>query len=147
MAPILEAMPPHITLVKVAGMFNATVQVLLSIATWTFGAEMEQSIACHKIQGPSRRALLLPATETPVGLAASSLVPTTAAQSTPEASLPVGSGTGENSTARIVAAASAFLDTRNDAERKTVLFAWTDTAQKQRWSNFPDGAFEPTVLM
>jgi hypothetical protein len=35
----------------------------------------------------------------------------------------------------------------SDTEKDTVLFDWTDTAQKQRWSNFPAGAFERAGLM
>jgi hypothetical protein len=46
-----------------------------------------------------------------------------------------------------VAAANAFLDALTDAERDDVLFDWSDTAQKQRWSNFPEGLFERDGLM
>ena len=35
----------------------------------------------------------------------------------------------------------------SDTEKDTVLFDWTDSAQKQRWSNFPNGAFERAGLM
>jgi hypothetical protein len=50
-------------------------------------------------------------------------------------------------TPNIVAAANAFLATLSDAEKDTVLFDWTDTAQKQRWSNFPPAGFERAGLM
>lgn len=53
----------------------------------------------------------------------------------------------QDATASIVAAANAFLETLSDTEKDTVLFDWTDTAQKQRWSNFPDGPFERAGLM
>ena len=42
-------------------------------------------------------------------------------------------------TARIVNAANAFLATLDDKQRQTVLFAFDDEQQRQRWSNFPTG--------
>jgi hypothetical protein len=41
-----------------------------------------------------------------------------------------------------VAAANAFLETLDETERENALFDWTDTTQKQRWSNLPEGLFE-----
>ncbi len=61
---------------------------------------------------------------------------------TPDASDAAASATPE-----IVAAAEAFLDTLGDDERDAVLFDWDDTAQKQRWSNLPEGGFERAGLM
>lgn len=46
-----------------------------------------------------------------------------------------------------MAAANAFLDTLSDTERESVLFDATDTEQKQRWSNLPEGLFERAGLM
>ena len=43
---------------------------------------------------------------------------------------------------KTVDAATAFLATLNDDQKKTVSFDWTDTEQKQRWSNFPNVAFQ-----
>lgn len=40
-------------------------------------------------------------------------------------------------TARIVAAANAFLDTLDNAQRGKVNFAFDDAAQRKRWSNLP----------
>ena len=45
-------------------------------------------------------------------------------------------------TPRIVEAADAFLATLDPARKATVQFAQGDTAQKQRWSNLPGGAFD-----
>jgi Protein of unknown function (DUF3500) len=50
-------------------------------------------------------------------------------------------------TKKVVAAANAFLATLGSTEKDTVLFDWTDTAQKQRWSNFPTGMFQRAGLM
>jgi hypothetical protein len=47
---------------------------------------------------------------------------------------------------KTVDAATAFLATLNDDQRKTVSFDWTDTEQKQRWSNFPNVAFQRAGL-
>lgn len=44
-------------------------------------------------------------------------------------------GTGH--TARLAAAADAFLATLDDAQRGKVSFAWDDAAQRKRWSNLP----------
>src|SRR6185436_2945427 len=49
-------------------------------------------------------------------------------------------------TPRIVAAADAFLATLDPAQKTTVQFAQGDTAQKQRWSNLPGGAFQRAGL-
>jgi uncharacterized protein DUF3500 len=49
-------------------------------------------------------------------------------------------------TPRIVAAADAFLATLDPAQKATVQFAQGDTAQKQRWSNLPGGAFQRAGL-
>ena len=57
------------------------------------------------------------------------------------------SSTSQDATPKIVAAANAFLATLSDTEKDTMLFDWTDTAQKQRWSNFPTGAFDRAGLM
>ncbi len=40
----------------------------------------------------------------------------------------------------IVAAADAFLATLTDDQKTATLFDFSDTAQRTRWSNFPDGA-------
>jgi hypothetical protein len=53
----------------------------------------------------------------------------------------------EDATSAIVAAANAFLGTLSDDEKSAVLFDWSDTAQKQRWSNLPEGGFERDGLM
>ena len=57
------------------------------------------------------------------------------------------SNSSEDTTPKIVAAANAFLGTLGDSEKDTVLFDWTDTAQKQRWSNFPPAGFQRAGLM
>lgn len=56
------------------------------------------------------------------------------------------STTGQNATPQIVAAANAFLQTLSSTEQDTVRFPWTDTAQKQRWSNLPEGLVARTGL-
>lgn len=56
-------------------------------------------------------------------------------------------GASQSATPAIVAAANAFLATLSDAEKKTVSFAWSDTAQKQRWSNLPQGLYQRAGLM
>jgi hypothetical protein len=57
------------------------------------------------------------------------------------------SSTAQDATPGIVAAANAFLATLSDTEQDSVLFDWSDTEQKQRWSNFPEGLFERDGLM
>lgn len=43
----------------------------------------------------------------------------------------------QTATAKIVSAANAFLGTLDDRQRQTVMFAFDDQKQRQRWSNFP----------
>jgi hypothetical protein len=45
--------------------------------------------------------------------------------------------TGQTAPARIVGAANAFLSTLDQGQRERVVFAYTDDAQRARWSNFP----------
>lgn len=55
--------------------------------------------------------------------------------------------TGEDATPAIVAAANAFLDSLTEEERAAVLFDFSDTEQRQQWSNLPEGLFERDGLM
>src|SRR2546427_6791439 len=52
------------------------------------------------------------------------------------------SGSASDTTARIVAAAQAFLTSLDDAGRAKVQFGFDDGAQKTRWSNLPSPMFE-----
>jgi len=45
----------------------------------------------------------------------------------------------QTATTRIVRAANAFLSTLDEKQRQTVVFAFSDEKQRQRWSNFPTG--------
>ena len=49
-------------------------------------------------------------------------------------------------TRAVTAAANAFLDTLDAGQKDTVLFDWTDTEQKQRWSNLPPRLFSRAGL-
>jgi Protein of unknown function (DUF3500) len=42
---------------------------------------------------------------------------------------------------KIVAAAKAFTTTLSEAQKAKVIFAWTDSAQRTKWSNLPTGLF------
>ena len=86
------------------------------------------------------------------GAAASTTATTTStsaavATASRAASSPAAAGAAQEATARIVAAANAFLGTLSATEKAQVLFDWSNTAQKQRWSNFPSGAFQRAGLM
>ena len=81
------------------------------------------------------------ATPTDVALGAST-TPASGTSATTAASV-----TSESANPKIVAAANAFLATLSDTEKGTTLFDWTNTAQKQRWSNFPPAGFKRAGLM
>jgi hypothetical protein len=49
-------------------------------------------------------------------------------------------------TPQVTAAANAFLATLDDSAKDAVSFDWTDTEQKQRWSNFPAALYERAGL-
>lgn len=68
-------------------------------------------------------------------------------QATPSATPPAASNTAQDATPTIVAAAHAFLATLDSSQKSRVLFDWSNTAQKQRWSNFPTGGFTRAGLM
>lgn len=89
-------------------------------------------------------------TEMATQATAAEATPTSAAAgeaTRPTAGTSATASTSEDSTPKIVAAATAFLATLSDSEKSSVLFDWTDTAQKQRWSNLPQGAFQRAGLM
>ena len=52
-------------------------------------------------------------------------------------SLKVSAQKAQSATPKIVKAASAFLATLNEQQRKSVMFAYNDEAQRARWSNLP----------
>jgi hypothetical protein len=53
--------------------------------------------------------------------------------------LPLTAASSQTANARIVSAANAFLRTLDEKQRQTVLFAFDDQQQRQRWSNCPTG--------
>ena len=53
----------------------------------------------------------------------------------------------QSATPAIVAAANAFLATLSASEKSSALFEWSNTAQRQRWSNLPEGLFSRAGLM
>ena len=48
---------------------------------------------------------------------------------------------GDRKTAAIAEAATAFLASLNDAQRKAATYSFSDNAQRSNWSNFPEGMF------
>ncbi len=85
------------------------------------------------------------AATTPTGEAAAGITSTAAVSTTAVVSSTA--GTAEDTTPAIVAATNAFLETLSDTEKASVLFDWTDTAQKQNWSNLPQGLYDRDGLM
>jgi len=71
---------------------------------------------------------------------------TSATSAAPSAST-AATASGSATTAKVTAAANTFLATLDDTQKDTVSFDWTDTTQKQRWSNFPPVAFQRAGLM
>ncbi|MEI9972644.1 MAG: DUF3500 domain-containing protein [Ignavibacteriota bacterium] len=52
--------------------------------------------------------------------------------------LSLSSAMAQTATSRIVSAANAFLSTLDTKQRQSVQYAFDDTQQRARWSNFPD---------
>jgi len=53
---------------------------------------------------------------------------------------------GSLPTAQAVSAANAFLATLSPQQKASAVFAFTDDAQRRRWSNFPSGIFQRAGL-
>jgi Protein of unknown function (DUF3500) len=51
-----------------------------------------------------------------------------------------------DTTVKVVAATEAFLATLDDAQKKAVMFEYTDSTQRAKWSNFPTGLFQRAGL-
>ena len=69
------------------------------------------------------------------------------ATTAPSASPSTTAGAATTPVRNIVAAANAFLGTLSATEKGTVQFDSSNTAQKQKWSNLPNGAFQRAGLM
>src|SRR4051794_21907205 len=69
----------------------------------------------------------------------------TASSAAPGASASA-TATSSATTQKPTAAANAFLAPLSAEQKDAVSFDWTDTAQKQRWSNFPPVAFQRAGL-
>ena len=95
------------------------------------------------VKQPTTETSPTPSSEATVGATTSSATETV----TTTASSTAVSTTAQDATPKIVVAANAFLATLSDTEKDAVLFDWTDTAQKQRWSNLPEGLYERAGLM
>ena len=54
--------------------------------------------------------------------------------------------TADAQTTKVVSAANAFLGTLSADQKSKVSFAYTDAAQRARWSNFPTGIFQRAGL-
>ena len=91
------------------------------------------------------------AAPTTAATAGAALTPATGAAPTGEATAgattTAASTTSQDATPKIVAAANAFLATLDSNQKSSVLFDWSNTAQKQRWSNLPQGLFSRAGLM
>src|SRR5579859_8124058 len=102
---------------------------------------------------------LAPTAAAPVGAAATltagapaSTAPTAGRATTTPATNPSTSvrptvGAASSATPRIVAATNAFLATLESNQKSSAVFDWSNTAQKQRWSNLPQGAFQRAGVM
>lgn len=97
--------------------------------------------ACGTSTGSSATAPPAAPTTAPTTSAPAAALATAPATSAPAATA------GQGLTPRVVAAANAFLATLSDSEKSSVLFDWSDTAQKQRWSNLPEGLYTRAGLM
>lgn len=74
-------------------------------------------------------------------------VPLAAVAGGPQAArTPDGQAGSSTVTAKVAAAANAWLATLNEADRARCLFAFNDTTQRARWSNLPTGIFERAGL-
>jgi hypothetical protein len=76
---------------------------------------------------------------------ASGILIASLAQSSAAGNLPSTSN-ADATTKKIVTAANAFEATLSDVQKAKVNFAWDDTAQRAKWSNFPTGLFQRNGL-
>ena len=108
---------------------------------------MAHGTVSHRDQHLSRRALLKRGAALAAMAAGAVLLNTRRSTTAVAQTTTAPTGAAPDLTASIVAAANAFIATLSDAEKQTGLFDWTNTAQKQRWSNLPEGLFSRAGLM
>lgn len=97
--------------------------------------------------GIDRRTLMVRGTALGVGVVAAGALTRVGLAAQDDEATPTGTLSAEEANAAIVSAANAFLDTLTEDELALVQFDFSDTAQRQRWSNFPNGAFDRAGLM
>jgi Protein of unknown function (DUF3500) len=90
----------------------------------------------------NRKAILV---STAILTVASSILIACVAQSSVAENLPSTSN-ADATTKKIVTAANAFEAILTEAQKAKVNFAWGDTAQRAKWSNFPTGIFQRNGL-
>ena len=72
---------------------------------------------------------------------------TATASASASASTAASSSTGTTGNAAIVSAAYAFLGTLSATEKSAALYDWSNTQQKTKWSNLPQGLYTRAGLM
>jgi hypothetical protein len=117
--------------------------LLLILLTGWMRLQAADSVFLPVVMSSSASGTVPTATTTPAATLTPTATPQAAATATPTVT-PVATGDASQG---IVTAANAFLATLSSSEQEAVLFDWTDTAQKQRWSNLPQGLYTRAGLM
>lgn len=117
--------------------------VLLILLTGWMNLQAADSVFLPVVMSSDGSGTVPTATTTPAATTTPTATPQSSATATPT-STPT---SNTDATPGIVTAANAFLATLSSTERDAVLFDWTDTAQRTRWSNLPQGLYTRAGLM
>jgi hypothetical protein len=118
------------------------VPLLIGVATIATGCG-----SATKATPASSSSAVTAVTATTSAVAKSSNAPVNSTAAATTTSVATAATSGADTTPAIVAATTVFLATLTDAERKAVQFDFTDKAQRQKWSNLPEGLYTRAGLM
>jgi hypothetical protein len=111
------------------------------LTKWQLRAPRSAAAALALLLVPAACSTDTKTTTTTTTTAASATTTTTAAGDT-STTTTAAATSATDATPAIVAAANAFLASLTDAEKKSVQFEFTNTAQRQKWSNLPQGLYD-----
>jgi hypothetical protein len=140
---VLSACGETPTATTAAATSAATTAATTSVTTTVVGTTSAATTAASTTSAATTSAATTAAGTTS---AATTSVATTVAGTTTGAATTAASASSDTSP-KVVDAANAFLATLDNTQKSAVLFDYSNTAQKSRWSNLPEGLFTRQGLM
>lgn len=129
----------------------ATANPATTAASTTFAATTAATIATTAAQttaaGTTVAATTVSTATTAPGTTMAAATTVAAGTAGTTAATTVSGAVSGDTSPKVVAAANAFLTTLDVTQKAAVLFDWSNSVQKTRWSNLPEGLYQRAGLM